>query len=324
MRVRPSRRSRHLACHGWRRRLARGGSILAVLSAVLPATAAAHAGQPLAPHDLLFAWSRDPGVVVPLLLIAVLYARGRLDGRRTTLGRAVGARLRSREARRQDHLAIAAWIALALALASPIHALGEALFAAHMVQHLLLMGVAAPLLVLSRPLPVVLRGLPASLRHRAPRFIRSRVVHRAMHPRPMEAWLVHAIVVWAWHTPGLYGASVTIEWVHALQHASFLAAALAFWATVLPGRADAPGIAVLSLFTTALHTGVLGALITLLREPRFTPYLDSAPRWGLTPLEDQQLAGLVMWIPGGILYLLAALAAALAMVRERQTAMEGR
>lgn len=122
----------------------------------------------------------------------------------------------------------------------------------------------------------------------------------------------------------MYAASVTSNSLHALQHATFLGVALASWSTAVPSRTASSGVAVLSLFTTALHTSVLGALLTVLPDPRFAPYLDTAPHWTLTALEDQQLAGLVMWVPGGVLYLLAALGAAHVVLKPRQAALEGK
>jgi len=122
----------------------------------------------------------------------------------------------------------------------------------------------------------------------------------------MNAWLVHAVVIWGWHLPVLFQAALHNDALHGLQHLSFLGSALLFWWAILhPRRQAGLGLSVLYLFTTAVHTAVLGALITFARTPWYPAYV--APAAGLGPLEDQQLAGLVMWIPAGLAYLVAAL-----------------
>jgi cytochrome c oxidase assembly factor CtaG len=123
------------------------------------------------------------------------------------------------------------------------------------------------------------------------------------------AWLLHAVAIVAWHAPALYQRTVDSDTMHTLQHSSFLLTALVFWWSVLPAasRRGRHGAAILSLFTTMVYTGGLGALLTLARTPRYPAYPEAAPLWGLTPLEDQQLAGLIMWVPGGVSYLLATL-----------------
>ena len=176
----------------------------------------------------------------------------------------------------------AGWLALAGALLSPLHHYAEQLLWAHMVQHELLMVVAAPLLVLGKPVEAWSRVLPL----RIPRWLSD----------PTLAWGLHALAVWLWHAPFLFEAAVGDEWLHILQHASFFLPAAVFWWTVLaPAARPLPGV--VSLLATMIHTGLLGALMT------FSP----APWYAGYGLEDQQLAGLVMWVPAGIAYPLAAL-----------------
>ncbi len=205
------------------------------------------------------------------------------------------------------------WVTLFIALVSPLDALGEQLFVAHMIQHLLLMLVAAPLLALSMP--------PAALAWAVPRRWR-RGLAQWWHPQtglqaawrmitsPVVTWSVFALVLWVWHLPALYQAALRDVTVHIIEHLSFLGAALLFW-WVLPlhGREHrlSYGAGILYLFTTALHSSLLGVLLTFSNSVWYVDYVSSAPAWGLTPLEDQQLAGLVMWIPSGILYLAAVL-----------------
>src|SRR5581483_1241235 len=125
---------------------------------------------------------------------------------------------------------------------------------------------------------------------------------------PLGAWLLHVVVLWGWHVPAAFDAAVANEFVHWLQHLSFFLAAAIFWHSVIaPGHApqrSAPGV--ISLFTTAMHTSVLGVLLTFSGSVWYAPY--AAGVGGLGALEDQQLGGLIMWVPGGIVFAGAALA----------------
>jgi cytochrome c oxidase assembly factor CtaG len=117
---------------------------------------------------------------------------------------------------------------------------------------------------------------------------------------------VHLAAVWAWHVPMLYEAALANRAVHAAEHAAFLGTGVLFWWAVLH-RKQSYGAGVLYVFGMALQSTLLGALLTFARAPWYTSHLGSTAEWGLTPLEDQQLAGLVMWVPGGLVYLMAAL-----------------
>jgi putative membrane protein len=261
---------------------------------------ALHEGAPIGPHDAWTAWSQDPVIVLALAVCAVLYARG--SGR-------LGARAPRSIGRGQAGFFWAGWAVTALALVSPLHAVGGELLWAHMAQHELLMVTAAPLLVLGRPLVVVLWGFPPVTRRRLGGWLRP--WHRLSRRlgRVEIAWALHALAILAWHVPALYDCTVASDAVHALQHGSFLGTAVLFWWSVLTearlrGR---QGMALLSLFTTAVYTGGLGALLTVAAVPWYTAYGAAAPLWGLTPLQDQQLAGLIMWVPAGLSYLIATL-----------------
>lgn len=248
-------------------------------------------------------WSLEPGVVGPLALSAVLYARG--AGRLRRRGRGLALR----------HWEIASfavgWLVVALSLLSPLHEASEQLFSAHMAQHELLMVLAAPLLILGRPTVVMLWALPARGRQAAARASRNAALHTAWSAitRPFDAWLIHGLAIWLWHLPPLFEATLHSEFIHALQHASFLGSALIFWWNIIHvQRRSARGMSIVYLFTTAVHTGVLGALMTFSRAPWYPAYAIGAGKWSLTPIADQQLAGLIMWIPASIAYLVAALA----------------
>jgi putative membrane protein len=278
-----------------------------LLLAAFPGAARAHAGRPLAPHDLWTAWSGEPLVLLGIGLGALAYRRGL----RALWGRAgVGRGIRSWQAWAYT----GGLLALAVALVSPLDALGGALFSGHMVQHLVLVLGAAPLLALGAPLLGWLWALPPGGRravargwHRAPAL---RALARALS-HPASAWLLHAGVLWAWHVPGLYDAAVASDVVHAAEHASFLFTAFLFWwALVHPGGAfrRAPGLGVLYVFTFALQNGILGAWLTLATRSLYAAHAHTTQVWGFTPLQDQQIAGAIMWVPGSTAYLLAVVA----------------
>ena len=183
-------------------------------------------------------WS--PGSWSRWLLSAWLYGRGL-----ARLWRDAGV---GRGMRRWEASCFAAgWLALALALVSPLHPWGSVLFSAHMTQHELMMLVAAPLLVLGRPVVASLKALPAGWPREAVRGPRGLVAaDLGASTDPFVAWLVHAVVLWAWHIPALFQATIGNEPVHALQHLSFLLSALLFWWAVMEGGRGASGYGVAS------------------------------------------------------------------------------
>lgn len=260
-------------------------------------SAFAHEGEPLRPHDLSTAWRFDPGIVIPLVLSLILYLRGR-ERNRTLVG-----------------YFLAGWTTLVVALVSPLHPLGEALFSAHMAQHELLMVVAAPLLIISHPLAPLLRGMPWSIRTASVKTFR---ITSAL-ALPFTAWLLHAVVLWGWHIPVLFQATLESDFIHSLQHISFLGSALLFWWALLDPRSTAArhrGSALLYVASTAVHTSILGWLLTFSQQPWYPAYAPRTADWGLTPLQDQQLGGLIMWVPAGFTYLLAILWLMSSWIRE--------
>jgi putative membrane protein len=292
---------------------------LAALAAATPALA--HGRAAPTPETVASAWSADPGVLCLLSLSAGLYLRG-LGALWTAAGHGRGIR------RGEAACFAAGWTLLAVALVSPLHRAGEALLSAHMVQHELLMVAAAPLLVLGRPLVAAAWALPRGWRGVAGRAAAWRPASAAWRAatHPLAAWTLHAAAVWGWHLPGPYQAALASDGWHAAQHASFLGTALLFWWSVTHGRAvrAGHGAALVSVFTTALHTGGLGALLTFAGTPWYPAYASTAPAWGWTALEDQQMAGLVMWIPGGLSYLAAALFLFAAWMRAGRRRVERR
>jgi len=272
-----------------------------------------HDGLPVGPHDFLRAWSFDPAVIVLLALSAGLYLRGVL-----ALWESAGP---GHGIRHWEAAAFTGgWTTLLLALVSPLHRLGGVLFSAHMAQHELLMAAAAPLFVLGRPLVPFVWALPINWRRTVGDWAAVAPVRGTWEllTLPLVAWALHGLAIWLWHAPPLFEATLRSDLVHTLQHMSFLGTGLLFWWTLLRGRGGGIGrpAAVLYLFTTSLHTTVLGALLTFSSRAWYPLYAPATAAWGLTPLEDQQLAGLVMWIPANLSYLIAALAIASAWLKE--------
>jgi putative membrane protein len=137
---------------------------------------------------------------------------------------------------------------------------------------------------------------------------------------PVVAWGLHALILWLWHAPPLFEASLRSGALHDLQHATFLASALLFWwAMLYRGRGRSPA-SILWIATTLVHTGVLGMLLTFAPTPWYPFYAATTGAWGLSPLEDQQLGGLIMWVPSGALLLAIALGLASRLLAPRSFA----
>ena len=227
-----------------------------------------------------------------LAVVACLYAAGV-----ARLWRKAGY---SRGIRPFEALAFATgWLALMLALSQPLDEWSEQWLAAHMVQHELLMVVAAPLMVVGAPLVAILWAMPPRVRH---------ALVTAVQRSPSSAFLLYGLALWIWHVPALYDEALEHEGVHAVEHLCFFGTAALFWWGIVHGRhgRSGYGAAVVYLFVTAVHGGVLGALLTVSPRVWYAPYLLHHPA-GLTALEDQQLAGLLMWVPAGLAFAAGAL-----------------
>jgi len=202
------------------------------------------------------------------------------------------------------------WLALAVALSPPLDEWSEHWLVAHMVQHELLMVVAAPLIALGAPLVGFLWAMPASARRP--------LVESVHHPPVTTAWsaltspacafLLYALALWIWHLPALYDYALEHDGMHIVQHLCFFGTAALFWWGIAHGRHGRAGYgaAVVYIFATAVHGGVLGALLTFSPRVWYAPYVSHHPP-GLTPLEDQQLAGLLMWVPASLAFVAGAL-----------------
>ena len=219
------------------------------------------------------------------------------------------------------------WAAMMIAVLPPIDGLATILFSAHMLQHELLMLVGAPLIVAGRPLSTCLWGLPRTARRGAGRLFQGAAIGGAWRwlTAPAIAWLLHGVILWVWHAPALYEWAVRNEGVHALQHAMFVGTSVLFWWGLIYGRYGRAGYgaSVFYVFTTVVHTGLLGAAFALTSSPLYAVYTHRS----VDPVADQQLAGLVMWVPAGIVLTLTGLALFAAWLgeadrRERAIRME--
>ena len=275
----------------------------------------AHPGQPPAPHDLWGAWNLDPVLLGGLLLAAWAFWRGQTSGPRRPVD-SWRARCFS-----------GALVALGLALLSPLDALSGSLASAHMVQHLLLLLVAAPLLALSAPSSAILRGSPLALRRASGRWRRRLGLTHGNHGvlrHPAALWLLSVGVVWFWHAAAPYDATLDNQLLHVLEHASFLVTAVLFWQVVVGVRGAARvsgGLGVLLVFAMAMQSVFLSVLLTFARTPWYSGYAATTAPWGLDPLTDQRLAGVIMWIPAGVIYLVVALALLVTWIRATEREM---
>jgi cytochrome c oxidase assembly factor CtaG len=223
---------------------------------------------------------------------------------------------RSRDGRvrlgREGWLFVAGWLVLAAALVSPLQEAGERSFTLHMIEHELIMLVAALLLAISGAGPVLLRGLPGAAQRGIGRLLRAPAIEASWKglSAPWVATALQAVALWMWHAPVLFDRALASEGWHAVQHLTFLVTALLFWWSIDETQARGRvGVAIACLLATACAGAALGALMALSSSPWYAGYaaMGMTP-YGLTPAQDQQMAGLIMWIPGGLVHMGAALA----------------
>lgn len=277
------------------------------------------AGEPLAAHeagvpaagDAPFSpW--DGAALVLLAFAGLLYAAGswRLSRR--------GAYMRPIE----RGCFWIGWSVMMAALAPPLDTAASWTFSAHMAQHELLMLAGAPLMIVGRPIVPWLWALPSAVRGRAGSGLTLQPITAVWRvaTMPVAAWALHGLIVWIWHAPVFYEAALRSEAIHALQHATFVATAVCFWWGLVYGRYGRAGYgaAVLYVFTTMVHTGVLGAAFALSTAPFYGIYEARAAAAGVDAVADQQLAGLYMWIPAGIVLMVSGLALLVAWLAESE------
>ena len=202
-------------------------------------------------------------------------------------------------------------LVLLAALSNPADRISDQLFCAHMVQHLTLMLVAAPLLVQGRTAIVFLWALPGNLRRSGGSWWTRSGLSRALRPL-----VSHPVMIWGWfcgffvfwHLPRPYAWALGNEGIHVLEHLAFLLSAFAFWSVVIEplGRRRLDyGATLLFVATAAIVSGLPGALMILAARPLYGAHAEGVAAWGLTLVQDQQLGGLIMWVPAGFAYLLA-------------------
>lgn len=252
---------------------------------------------------LLTSWAWEPGVALSLAITGAAYLRGwRLLRRRGM--RRLGA----------FHAAcfLAALATLYVAVASPLDTFGSLLLSIHMVQHLLLMIVAPPLVWAAAPQIPLLAGLPRAIRDdwavplmqwRPLRSLGGWLV------RPATAWAISVATLWVWHLPQLYDLALRSPFWHYTEHASFFLSSLLFWWPVMrpfPARPRwSTWLLIPYLFLAGIQGTILAALITFTGRVLYTYYRSSPRLWGISPLADQAIAGAVMWVAGSVAYLVA-------------------
>lgn len=248
-------------------------------------------------------WNGATAVV--LVIVTALYVAGivrlwRRDGGRQTVRPWQAAAF------------LAGVLCTAIALLSQLDRLSDVLFSAHMAQHEILMLLSAPLMVLGRPFIVTLWAVSTPVRTSiASTLRRPQVV--AVWERisgPLTVLLLHAVVLWGWHVPAMFEAALHNESIHVVQHLGFFLTAALFWWALIHGRYGrlGYGVGVIYVFATAMHTEILGALLTFGSRAWYPTHAARTAASGVSPLEDQQLAGIVMWIPFGVVFVVIGLA----------------
>ena len=261
---------------------------------------------------ILSSWDWRLSVIIVLALAGTFYIRGWWQLRqRQRRGRlATGWRLVSY---------LAGLFIIGPALMSPIDVLGGQLFLMHMVQHLLLIMIAPPLLLITNPMPFMLWGLPGKWRLRVGRGL-GRLLHRNSAVRrnlraatsPGIIWLAWVVMVFGWHDPTLYNAALQYEWVHDVEHVTFFAAGMLFWWHVTGAgpriHKQASLLGRIAFVIGAIPPNMLtGVALAFASKPIYTFYTAVPRLWGLSVMADQQIGGVIMWVPGSMMYIIAAL-----------------
>ena len=267
---------------------------VAIVASFTAAPALAHGG-----HEHGVGWTLDPLLLVPLGLALLIYVVGRFR-----LSKRASAPVR-------PLMFLSGWAVLTLSLISPLHEAGERSFTMHMIEHELIMLVATLLLAASGAGGVLAWGLPRPLRLSLAGGWTSPLQRLwRMLTEPVTATVVQGAVMWLWHAPPVFDRALENSGWHIAQHASFFVSALLFWWAMLHprGRGSGYGVSAACLFVTSMIGGALGALMSLSTSPWYADYAAMGVSGiGLDPVDDQRLAGLIMWIPGGLVHAVAAL-----------------
>ncbi len=247
-------------------------------------------------------WLRDPAV-----LACAVGAGAYAVGHRRIASRSPHSPVVSRA---RTAAFVSGWVLLVASVAPPLDEIADDLASAHMVQHLLLGLVAPLLLVASTPLKVATPALPRRVRRSVVRT-GHRLTSRHVSRRPVAlaaVIVVGEVATWAvWHVPAVYDAAIRNETLHNVEHLlMFLSGCALWWLVVVAGWREQSGLAIVYLLLVGLPLGAIAALMTLAPRPLYTSQLDTAAEWGIRPLHDQQIAGAIMWVPGGVVLLVAA------------------
>jgi cytochrome c oxidase assembly factor CtaG len=244
---------------------------------------------------------------ISLILILAVYLVGLRKLRRTHGGRKTIPTWRMTTF-------VVGWVAAGAALLGPLDRWSEVLFSAHMAQHEILMLIAAPLMVLGRPHLTLLWAIRGAAR-----------VTPLLETLtgPVFVLVLHAVVLWVWHVPALFEAALHNETVHVVQHLGFFITAALFWHALIHGRYGrlGYGVGVLYVFATAMHTQILGALLAFGTRVWYPTHAARTAAAGGNAIDDQQLAGVMMWIPFGVVFLFVALALFAAWLGEAERRM---
>ena len=287
-------------------------TLLAAASVLLtPGGVLAHGADVPAPNlpTVLLAWRADPVAIAGLLLAAACYLWAVRRVNREHPG--------NRQPRFRSWLFLTGLAVIGVALLSPIEAYEGSLFSVHMVQHMLLELVAAPLLLAGAPITLALRVSTPPVRRRLLSILQSRLMHAVSFP--VVAWVLFAAVNWGWHFSVLYDQALENQALHYLQHASFLGVALLFWWPVIgadpsPWRMPHP-VRILYLFLAMPQNSFLGVALSSASTVLYPHYVTNGRDWGLSPLEDQALGGVIMWVVGDVIFLAAMMGVALLWMR---------
>lgn len=286
--------------------------------ALAPVPALAHGTDVPVPQfpAVLLAWRFDGLAVIGLFAAAGAYA--------WAVRRVNRAHPANRQPAHRSWLFGAGLVALALALTSPIEAYEGVLFSVHMVQHMLLQLVAAPLILASGPITLALRAASPRVRRALLAVLQSRVVHAVSFP--VVAWVLFAGVNWGWHFSIYYDLALENRALHYFQHATFLGAAFLFWWPILgvdpsPWRLPHP-VRLLYAFLAMPQNSFLGVALLSASNVLYPHYVTNVRTWGPTPLEDQQLGGILMWVFGDLAFLVGMAVVIVSWMRheERRTA----
>jgi putative membrane protein len=262
----------------------------------------------------LTSWDLRLDVILVLALAGTIYTSGWWRLRARTELRRRHSRWQAGEGWRPVAY-LGGLLVVGIALLSPLDVLSSQLFIMHMVQHVLLVMIAPPLLLLANPLPFMLWGLPDRWRRQIAGVFRPGTRFRrflSMTTGPGHVWLFFVLVYWGWHDPNAYSLALTNGFVHDLEHITFFLASMLFWwhAVGAGPRIHRPlsTIGRFAFVLSAVPPNMLaGIAIAFANEPIY-PYYEHVPRlWGISVMDDQRIAGVIMWVPGSMMYMFAAL-----------------